>query len=376
MTPLARSGSLVAATARCQRCRHFAVMDSPSPADALYSAMDTSESGDDCAMLRDSGFNIAVRRLCIGAILGLGIVDGSNAAPSSVELPSGRAYPESITATSDGTLYVSSFADGGVVRAKPGQAKAEPFIAPGAYGTRSTFGVLADERSGTLWVCSNDASAFNVPGPSDIAGSFLKGFDLATGAGKVSAALPGSRTLCNDIAVGQDGSIFVTNSFAPEILRLPRGGTTLEIWLIDPLFVPPKDGPGLDGITFGSDGNIYVNTFATGTLLRVAVQDGRPGKVTQLVTSRPISFPDALRPLDGNKLLMIEGAGSLDRVTISGNSASIETIADKFIQPTGVAVTGSTAWITEGQLSRLIHPSEGERPRLPFELHAVSLTGR
>jgi hypothetical protein len=50
-----------------------------------------------------------------------------------------------------------------------------------------------------------------------VKGSFLKGFDLDTGDGKISAALPGTRTLCNDMALGPDGSVYVTNSFTPQI---------------------------------------------------------------------------------------------------------------------------------------------------------------
>ena len=49
-------------------------------------------------------------------------------------------------------------------------------------------------------------------------GSFVKGFDLTSGEGKMSAELPGKATLCNDMVVGPDGSLFVTNSLAPQIL--------------------------------------------------------------------------------------------------------------------------------------------------------------
>jgi hypothetical protein len=107
---------------------------------------------------------------------------------NSIEVPGDRAYPESISAAPDGTLYVSSLASGGIARIKPGASKAEPWIKPGAFDSRSTFGVLVDERSNLLWVCSNDMSGVGVPGPSAVPGSFLKGFDLATGEGKVSAA--------------------------------------------------------------------------------------------------------------------------------------------------------------------------------------------
>src|SRR5262245_26370822 len=82
--------------------------------------------------------------------------DAAIAAQGVVTLPDSSPFPESVTATSDGTLYASSITDGGVVRAKPGAAMAEVFIKPGAFGTRSTFGVFADEARGLLWVASND----------------------------------------------------------------------------------------------------------------------------------------------------------------------------------------------------------------------------
>ena len=55
--------------------------------------------------------------------------------------------------------------------------KAEQFIKPGAGDSRSTLGVLADEKSGMLYVCSNDLSGLGVPGPGDAKGASLKAFD-------------------------------------------------------------------------------------------------------------------------------------------------------------------------------------------------------
>ena len=208
---------------------------------------------------------------------------------SEIALPSDRAYPESITATPDGTLYVSSPAVGGVWRIKPQTATVEEWIKPGAFDTRSTLGVLVDSKANLLWVCSNDFSSAGIPGPSSVTGSFVKGFDLASGEGKISAALPGKATLCNDMVVGEGGSLFVTNSLAPQILRLKPGSTQLEVWLENPAFEqPPQGAPGLDGIAFGGDGNLYVNTFAKGDLFRVEVKDALPGKITKLKPSRAL----------------------------------------------------------------------------------------
>jgi len=99
----------------------------------------------------------------------------------AIEVPGDRAFTESVTAGPDGTMYLSSPASGGIARIKPGASKAEAWIAPGAFESRSTFGVFADAKSNTLWVCSNDVSSRGVAGPSSVTGSHLKGFDLATG---------------------------------------------------------------------------------------------------------------------------------------------------------------------------------------------------
>ena len=292
--------------------------------------------------------------------------------PTTIALPGDTVFPESVTSTSDGTIYVGSIPNGGVMKVAPGADKAEPWIKGAAFGTRSIFGVLADEKSGLLWACSNDSTGFGVAGPSTVKGSFLKGFDLKTGEGKVSAQLPGDKTLCNDIAVDAAGGVYVTNSFAPQVLKLSATRDKLDVWATDPLFAPPKGGAGLDGIAFGSDGNLYLDRFSNAALLRLDVKDGAPGKATELTASQGLKLTDALRPIEGGKaFLMIEGRGRLDRVTVSGDSAKIETLKDDLNGPTGVTPTGAVAWVSEGQLNDLFRG--GGKPSLPFDLKSVAL---
>ncbi len=296
------------------------------------------------------------------------------AVPASIDLPGDRVFPENIASAKDGTLYVGSLGSGGIIRIKPGAAKAEIWIKPGAFGSRSIFGVLADERSNTLWACSNDLSSLGLVIASSETGSALKGFDLKTGQGKVSAKLPDDHTLCNDIAIGADGSAFVTNSAAPQILRLPPGSNQLEVWANDPLLAPPAGGAGLDGIAFGTSGSLYVDTYTTGELFRVDVVDGKAGKVTKLKPSRPLTLSDGIRPLGNNQFLIIEGTGRLDRMRIRGDGAVIETLKDGYAVPTGIAVVGHTAWVSEGQLSYVFDPAKkGQTPNLPFHIYSVPL---
>src|SRR5215210_5851266 len=97
-------------------------------------------------------------RVCVVIVLVCGIllntilVARANDA-TRIALSDDRAYPESITASSDGTLYVSSLATGGITRIPRGTTKDESWVKPGAFDTRSTLGVLVDNDARMLWVC-------------------------------------------------------------------------------------------------------------------------------------------------------------------------------------------------------------------------------
>src|SRR6266481_3186183 len=99
----------------------------------------------------------------------------------SIPVPGTKAFPESITSTSDGALFVGRLGDGGIVRVKPRTAESTVFIQPGASGSRSILGVFADEASSTLWACSNDLSALGGSAAGSDTWSALKSFDLNTG---------------------------------------------------------------------------------------------------------------------------------------------------------------------------------------------------
>src|SRR6266446_6573571 len=292
----------------------------------------------------------------------------------SISVPGSKAFPESITSTSDGALFVGRLGDGGIVRIKPSAAESTVFVRPGASGSRSILGVFADEASSTLWACSNDLSALGGPATGSDSGSALKGFDLMTGVGKRSVSLPSSHAFCNDITADAKGSLYITDSAHPTILRLSPGATTFEVFAQDSAFNAPQGGIGLDGIAFGSDGNLYVTTYTAGELVRVEVKHGRAGRITTLSGTRHLKFPDALRTLGNNSFLLIEGSGSLDRVVIQGDAFAVTPIHDGYAIPTSVARIGPTAWVSEGQLAFFFDPAkQALSPSLPFRIYAVPL---
>ncbi len=295
-------------------------------------------------------------------------------AQTSIPLPGDRAFPENIGASHDGTVYIGSLGAGGVYRVEPHGTEAKIWIKPGAFATHSVFGVLADDKSNTLWVCSNDLTTspgVTIGGSDGV--SALKGFDLKTGEGKVSVALAGKPALCNDITIGPDGAAYVTNTAAPQILRLAPGAKELEVWFTDPA-LQPANGPGLDGLAFGPDGNLYVDRYSPGDLYRINVKSGKATGFTRLTPSRPLVLADAIRRIDKNRFLIVEGGGRLDSFTVQGDKVTVETLKDGFITPTGVAVVGNTAWVSEGQLSYVFDPAKKEqKPSLPFHIYSVDL---
>src|SRR3546814_18952398 len=63
--------------------------------------------------------------------------------PPEIAIPQPRVFPESITATRDGTLIVASAGNGTIWRARPGDKAAPFFIEPDSSGHSSVLGVFA-----------------------------------------------------------------------------------------------------------------------------------------------------------------------------------------------------------------------------------------
>lgn len=292
------------------------------------------------------------RRFCMIGLL-VASTCLAQSAPKDVTINDDSPASESLTSTNDGALIIGSTTKGEIFRAPNGASTADVWIKPGTNGLQRVFGVLADERSGTLWACST--------GSPNGAPTALKTFDLKTGAAKASYDFPGGTGLCNDIAIAPDGTVYATDTTGGRVLRLKKGANALEEWAKDSKF------NGLDGIAFGDTHTIYVNSYFDGTLLRIPIaNDGAAGAVSQIKTSQPITRPDGMRSAGPNALLLIEG-GRLDRVTVDGDDATIDVLKDGFKGVTAVTQTANVAWVLAGKLGR--NPDPG-----PARIFAVPLS--
>jgi hypothetical protein len=276
-----------------------------------------------------------------------------------------QVFPESVTSSRDGAIIFGSTSKGTIYRAAPGATTANAWIQPATGGLQRVLGVFADDRANTLWVCSSAGAA--APGAAPSGETAVKTFDLASGAFKASYAFPGGRGTCNDIAIAQDGTAYATDTSGARILRLKRGASALDQWAADPAL------GSVDGIALLADGAVYANTFSTGTLVRIGVgTDGTAGPVTKLTTSRPLVRPDGMRSVGPHTLLLVEGDGHLDEVTIDGNNAEIRTLKDGFTGPTAVTIVGGDAFVLEAKLNYRSDPNlRGQDPG-PFRVLPVA----
>lgn len=281
-----------------------------------------------------------MKRLILPALL-LGFSTGlCLAADPDIAIQEAGPNAESLTSTADGAVIFGSMAKAEIFRAAKGAASAEVWIKPGTNGLQRILGVFADQRSATLWVCSSGTP------------TALKTFDLTSGAPKASYDFPGGTGTCNDIAVATDGTVYATDTSGNRVVRLAKGATALETWTAD-----PKVAGGIDGIALGDDHTVYINTFFTGHLVRIAVgPDGKAGAITELNLSKPLTRPDGMRTIGANTMLLVEGAGRLDRVTFQGDNANIEVLKEGLDAPRAVTLVGNTAWVLAGGVRAVAVP--------------------
>jgi len=297
-------------------------------------------------------------KLLAGAFVLAALTAPAWAAPTDVTVDVPMAFPESLTSTADGTLYIGSMNLGAVYRVPPGEKTAKPWISKEAGNFGRVLGVLAN--SGTLYVCDNNGN-----------NAYLKTFSLKTAALMKTYELPGGG-FCNDIALkGKDA--YLTDTKGGRVLKLAAGSDALNVW-----YTNDKSDASLDGLVWQGDA-LYTNTYNGNNLIRIAMNpDGSAGKGVNLTTSMDIYQPDGMRLSSDGKILMVEGrgkdtSGRLEEVTVSGDHATIRVIKDKYMLPTAVTVVGNTAYVLEAKLNYQRDPALKDKDPGPFTAYAVPL---
>ncbi|WP_428266023.1 M20/M25/M40 family metallo-hydrolase [Haliangium sp.] len=161
-------------------------------------------------------------------------------------IPDPALIPEGIAADPDaGTLYVGSITQRKIVRIHPDGVTTD-FVPAGSDGLGPVLGMHVDSARGLLWAASNSAESSPDTAPASVTGSGVFAFDLATGALRHQVRLgAGDDHLLNDLVVSADGQVFVTDSAAGAVYRLPPGAAALQP-LVPPGTLHAPNGVALD----------------------------------------------------------------------------------------------------------------------------------
>jgi len=245
---------------------------------------------------------------------------------------------ENLTSSNDGTVYFGSMTKANIYRVAPGASQAEPWILASTAGLTRVLGVLADDKSNTLWVCQNSTGGRD--GAPVVGQTALRSFDLKTGAAEGTYPFPPNSRVCNDIAVSADGTAYVSESYGGRVHRLKRGANALEVWATD------SSLEVIDGLAVLGDGSVYANNIATGKLFRIPVNaDGSAGAIVPIETSMPLGRPDGLRTAGPHTLIQAEQEGRFTELTINGNRAEVRVVQDGLTRPSGVTLVGNSALV-------------------------------
>jgi hypothetical protein len=185
-------------------------------------------------------------------------------------------------------------------------------------GLLGVFALKFSTDGKTLWASSSAVPEMKGFTAADLDRGFLAAYDLSSRQLRATYALPrdAHRHVLGDFALAPDGSVYVSDSTAPIIWRLPPEGKQLEKWLEFPEF------KSLQGLVLMNDGqSLYVTDYAQG-IWRILL-------TTRNAVLLPAPGNSNLRGLDG--LYAAPGGGLL----AVQNGTKTQRILRIFLDDTG-----------------------------------------
>lgn len=236
-------------------------------------------------------------------------------------IPEPDLIPEGIAVDPrSGTFYLGSIRKRKVL-AIDARGGVSTFVPAGRGGLLGALGVKVDTSRDLLWVGSYSSRTMMGHDPGAPRTEGVLAFALADGGLRRRVLFTdGAAHLPNDMAVAADGTLYVTDSAAGRIWRVPPDRDRFEPLTPASALVYPN------GIALAADGRLYV-----AHLSGIAIVDSRSGAMTEVET-----VPGA--PLGGIDGLLLEGGALLAVQNGIGRPRMVSIALD----PTGERATGLT----------------------------------
>lgn len=229
----------------------------------------------------------------------------------------------------------------------------------------SPVGIKVDSKNNRLLVANSDlgVSAKTAKGTQAKLASLLI-FDLTSkkliANHNLAKQGKGDYHFANDLTMDNQGNIYITDSFSPNIYKVDQAGT-ISLFANHELFNVPANHFGLNGIVWHPNGYLIVAHYNNGVLLKVPTSD--PSKVSTILTSTTFKGADGLQWLENGDLAVV--ANQSDNIksntvyTLKGNTdwtvATIITatpIEDVF--PTTATLRKGKLFILHGYLHKML----------------------
>lgn len=224
-------------------------------------------------------------------------------------------------------------------------------------GLRIVLGMEVDAKRRILWTTSAVTNARPHIPEEEVGWSGLFQYDLKSGRliKKYIVHVPGKKHLLNDVTIGSNGDVYITDTDAHCVYRVLKEKDGLELFLKPPEFLWPN------GISFGADDQVlYVSSSGNG-IYRIDI----PTKSYQLL-DRPQHVStvgiDGMYYYENSLICVQNGLQRISRFYLNAQGDGverlkvIETRNPHFQIPTTGAIAGDTFYYIANAQLRAISP--------------------
>jgi len=260
------------------------------------------------------------------SLIPVSVLAASNLGDSKVIAPvPGAGLPEGIT-TRGNRFYVSGPADFG----QPlGSAYVHAYdIRTGAL--EATYPInITNPYAG---MSAGSCAAFGPDGKLYVIEPFIgvirMDLDPGNSQSVYSAFTPTGPSLLNDLAFDDDGNLYVTDSFAATIYKIPAGGGAPVVWFTDPALAGNPAIPfGVNGIRIDKNNkkvyvSVTVDTDFDGKIYRLPLVDNPNANDLELFASLGFTGPDGIAFGKSGKLYITQALSN--SITVLNPDSSVD----------------------------------------------------
>ncbi len=277
--------------------------------------------------------------------------------PASITINTPGLLPEGVEYDAKHNRFLVGSLSQGTIFAVGNDGTLTPFIQDPEL--KSSVGIEVDEERNRLLVANSDAAVF---GGQSAGQAKLGIYNLDTGERIAMVDLgalgpEGAKAhFANDVTVGNDGSAYVTDTFARVVFKVDPSNTAS-------VFMPNTfanlDQHMLNGIVYHPSGYLLIGESVQGKIYAVSETD--PSMLTE------VALPEAVNGVDGivwganGDLLVVRNDASTRVVALRSEdewkSATLAGTGTFAVQATTAAVAGDAVYV--------IHPQMGDATAAP-----------